>query len=182
MSLVTSLAPIVGCGGSSDPAAQRETAPPSPEKASVEPAATEVVSQFLDRVRRGGNDSTADQLLTKLARQEMKRIGRPLQFPGSPETTYEVRKAMPIPNEPDSVWVQTYLSEPSDEGASLQYEVVWTLRQENEQWRISGFVLDQGDQLEPLRIDFENGDEMEARLAAVEQAAEAEAEPAPLER
>jgi hypothetical protein len=129
---------------------------------------TEIVSQFLDRVRRGGDDSGACELLTKLAQQEMTRIGRPLQFPGSPDTTFEVRQSFPVPDQTNAVWVHTYLAEPGPTGQSVQYEVVWTVRKENPGWRICGFVVDQGEDLEPMQIDFENGDEMEARLAALE--------------
>ncbi len=161
---------LVGCGGNSEESPQRSS-DNAPEQASADDATdqpTRIVSQFLDRVRRGGDDSAAGELLTKLAQQEMTRIGRPLQLPGSPDTTYDVRKAFPVPGEDDAMWVHTILSEPNESGQPLQYEVVWTLRQEIHGWRISGFVIDQGDQLEPLQIDFENGDEMEARLAAME--------------
>jgi hypothetical protein len=65
--------------------------------------------------------------------------------------------------------VHTFLTEPSDSGEDFQYEVVWTLRKETEGWRVSGFVIDQGEGMEPLEFDFENGDEMAARLAALEQ-------------
>jgi hypothetical protein len=174
--LFASAAMLAGCGGTSEETAQR--APSTATKQAAADQATEqpgeIVSRFLDRVRRGGDDSAASELLTKLAQQEMTRIGRPLQLPGSPDTTYEVRKAFPVPGEDDAMWVQTILSEPSEDGQPLRYEVVWTLRQEIHGWRISGFVIDQGDQLEPLQIDFENGDEMEARLAAVESESNAE--------
>ncbi|MCO8122407.1 hypothetical protein NHH03_11725 [Stieleria sp. TO1_6] len=156
----------VGCGGSATEQQAAQTADTSQQlqqSAPLEPTA--IVSQFLDRVRRGGNDSGASELLTKLAQQEMTRIGRPLQFPGSPDTQYKVLQSFPIPNQSDAVWVQTYLSEPAETGQQMQYEVVWTLRNESDGWRISGFAIDQGNELEPMRIDFENGAEMEARLA-----------------
>ncbi|QEG01111.1 hypothetical protein Mal15_51870 [Stieleria maiorica] len=129
---------------------------------------TEVVSQFLDRVRRGGQEASSSELLTKLAQQELTRIGRPFEFPGSPDTVFEVRQAFPVPDQDDAVWVHTYLVEPGDSGQNFQYEVVWTLRKESEGWRVSGFAIDQGDGMEPLEFDFENGDEMAARLAALE--------------
>lgn len=138
-------------------------------------APAEIVSQFLDRVRRGGEGDSASDLLSKLAQQEMTRIGRPLQFPGSPDTTFEVRPAIPVPSQGGSVpsqeglvWVHTFLSESGESGETTQYEAVWTLRQESAGWRIAGVAIDQGDNLEPLQIDFEDGDQMEARLAAME--------------
>ena len=159
-----------GCGNQSAEVAtdSQPQAPATVAQADVsDPAA--VVGQFLDRVRRGGEGTTADELLTQLARQEMTRIGRPLQFPGSPDTQFKVGQSLPIPEQKDAIWVQTTLSEPSVAGEQpVQYEVVWTLRKENTAWRICGFIIDQGEGLDPMVIDFENGDEMEARLAAIE--------------
>ncbi|MCA9138610.1 MAG: hypothetical protein KDB00_17685 [Planctomycetales bacterium] len=159
-----------GCGSKSDQASapQSGAAEQQITQKSAELEPTEIVSQFLDLVRRGGQDASSNELLTKLAQQELKRIGRPFEFPGSPDTTFEVRQAFPVPDHNDMVWVHTYLTEPSQTGESLQYEVVWTLRKETVGWRVSGFVIDQGDGLEPLQFDFENGDEMAARLASLE--------------
>lgn len=159
---------LVGCGGTSEETPPADTTPETEETTAIAvPSPGEVVGQFLDRVRRGGNDSGANQLLTKLAQQEMVRIGRPLQFPGSPDTTFQLGRMLPIPDQPDSVYVETFLTEPAPE-AAVSYEVVWTLKKQNTEWRISGFVLNQGDQLDPLEIDFENGDQMEALLASME--------------
>jgi hypothetical protein len=164
---------LVGCGGSSEPTASRPPAdaPAGEEAASGETISqtetTAVVSQFLDRMRRGGGDKNANELLTKLAQQEMIRIGYPLQLPGSPDTKYDVLSAYPIPDQPGQVWVHTVLSEPTAEGQPLQYEVVWTLKQDQGDWRISGFTIDQGEDLEPLNFDFENGDQMKAQLAGI---------------
>ncbi|QDV84679.1 hypothetical protein TBK1r_36310 [Stieleria magnilauensis] len=161
-----------GCGSQSTDVADAQRPGPetqiNAESDQVQPA--EVVSQLLDRVRRGGQEASSNELLTKLAQQELTRIGRPFQFPGSPDTRFEVRQAFPVPDQDDAVWVHTFLTEPIDSGENFQYEVVWTLRKEIAGWRVSGFVIDQGEGMEPLEFDFENGDEMEARLAALEQA------------
>ncbi|WP_145385091.1 hypothetical protein [Stieleria neptunia] len=166
---VASLA--AGCGSQSTDVADTQPAAAETQRGADPDQAqpTEVVSQFLDRVRRGGQEASSNELLTKLAQQELTRIGRPFEFPGSPDTRFEVRQAFPVPDQDDAVWVHTFLTEPSDSGENFQYEVVWTLRKETEGWRVSGFVIDQGDGMEPLEFDFENGDEMAARLAALEQ-------------
>ncbi len=160
----------IGCGGSTEETAQNSPANAVAESANrpAELGPAEIVSQLLDRVRRGGENENSSELLTKLARQELARIGRPFEFPGSPDTVYEVKQALAIPNENDRVWVQTYLTEPMGNGQEFQYEVVWTLRKEIAGWRVCGFVIDQGDGMDPLEFDFENGDEMSARLAALE--------------
>ena len=171
LAIIASCVLTSGCGSKTAATTEQENGESAPKASEdslvLEP--TEIVSQFLDRVRRGGDDSGASDLLTKLAQQEMTRIGRPLQFPGSPDTTFEVRQALPAPDRKDMVWVHTYLAEPTQTGETVQYEVVWTLSKEVAGWRISGFVIDQGEDLEPMEIDFENGDEMEARLASIEE-------------
>ena len=160
---------LCGCGGSPDKVAGPPTTESQSATAAAELQPTEIVSQLLDRVRRGGEDSESGELLTKLAQQELARIGRPFEFPGSPDTTFRIGQAFEVPDTKDSVWVQTFLSEPLQTGEDFQYEVVWTLRRESAGWRVSGFAIDQGEGLEPLEFDFENGDEMAARLAALEQ-------------
>ena len=170
--LAPALCLATGCGSNNDaapsPSSVAESAPPAApqsEVAETRPAEpTEIVSQFLDRMRRGGESDSANELLTKLARQEMVRIGRPLQLLGSPDTRFEVRQAYSVPNDPTRMWVATLLTEPTEQdGQSMSYEVVWTLRQESDGWRISGFATDQGENEDPLEIDFEDGD----RLAAI---------------
>ena len=163
---------LTGCGKTEEKVAGTTAV----ENASQQPAVStelqpaEIVSQLLDRVRRGGDNANSGELLTELARVELKRIGRPFEFPGSPDTTYKVGQAIPVPDRENTVWVQSYLLEPMESGESFQYEVVWTVRKETAGWRVSGFVVDQGEGMEPLEFNFENGDEMAARLAAIEQA------------
>lgn len=162
----------IGCGESQDPAAAsvQPTAqldpPLEPEATATVAKPTEIVSQFLDRVRRGGDNTDANALLTKLAQQEMTRIGRPLAFPGSPNTRFDVHDAYPVPNQENTVWVPTVLVEPLENGQEFQFEVVWTVRRENDGWRISGFTTE-GEDEEPMQINFENGAEMEARLSSL---------------
>src|SRR6056297_516281 len=59
---------LAGCGGTSEETAQRTPAPEQASAAQATEQPGEVVSQFLDRVRRGGDDSAAGDLLTKLAK------------------------------------------------------------------------------------------------------------------
>ena len=159
---------LTGCGSENEQAAAPAPQPEQvvtaqPESTDAQP--TEVVSQFLDRVRRGGEESRASELLTKLAQQEMTRIGRPLQFPGSPDTRFEITQSYPIPDQENAIWVHSYLSDPTESGDPIQYEVVWTLKRDTDGWRISGFTTDPGEGLDPLEIDFEDGDRLARMLA-----------------
>ena len=53
----------------------------------------DVVSQFLDLIRRGGADSGANQLLTQKAQSELARIGRSIQPLGSPDAGFRVTRS-----------------------------------------------------------------------------------------
>lgn len=163
------LAFAIGCGSKPEVASApaQQDIDTGADQVVAQPEPTEIVSQFLDRMRRGGDDSSASQLLTKLAQQELTRIGHTLQLPGSPDTQFKVGQAMQDPDHSDTVWVETVLTEPTDGGQPVPYEVVWTLRSENDGWRISGFATDPGEDLPPMRFDFENGDEFGRRIAEV---------------
>lgn len=133
------------------------------------PSPTDVVSQFLDRVRRGGETTDAGQLLTQRAQSELKRIGRTVQPIGTPDARFDVRQAAAIPNEPGSMLVQSIWTEPNNDGSNGQYEVVWAVHREPVGWRISGLAMEMNPGQPPIVIDFENGDEMAKLLAGSEQ-------------
>ncbi|TWU40292.1 hypothetical protein Q31b_36400 [Novipirellula aureliae] len=144
----------------------------TPESADVAntPSPSDVVSQFLDRVRRGGETTDAGQLLTQRAQAELKRIGRTVQPIGTPDARFDVRQAAAIPNEPGSMLVQSIWTEPNSDGSLGQYEVVWAVHREQAGWRISGLAMEMNPGQPPIVIDFENGDEMAKLLAGSEQA------------
>ena len=69
--LTAMVASCVGCS-KSEPVA--EDLPPSQHAGEAKASPAEIVSQFLDRVRRGGEDSGAGALLTEKAQAELSRI------------------------------------------------------------------------------------------------------------
>lgn len=168
----------LGCGRSSDSAPQAAkdrgeaaAAPSGPASATAaadesdQPSASAVVSQFLDRVRRGGEDSGAGELLTTRAQSELKRIGRTVQPIGSPDARFEVTRSEAVPEEENSRLVHTIWSEPSSDGERSELQVVWALQQEQAGWRISGLAMELEPGTAPTVIDFENGDLMAKLLA-----------------
>ena len=155
-----------GCGPSSQPTAEQPVNRPESTAASLPASsATDVVSQFLDEIRRGGQDSQAHRLLTKRAQQELKRIGRTIQPIGSPDARFEVTRAEVVPDEENSVLVHSIWSEPKADGTSDDFQVVWAVEQESGKWRISGLVMQASQNDLPMVIDFENGELMAKLLA-----------------
>lgn len=130
-------------------------------------AATDVVSQFLDLVRRGGGDSGAAALLTQKAQNELNRIGRTVQPIGSPDARFVVTRAEAVPNKSDAALVHSVWSEP-DGAESSEYQVVWALQNQSGQWRISGLAMEIDPEQSPLVVNFEDGNRMAALLAEVE--------------
>lgn len=157
-----------GCGRDSQPIAENPSQAPAALAAAPSvpiSSATDVVSQFLDEIRRGGQDSTAHLLLTSKAQSELKRIGRTVQPIGSPDARFRVTRAEGVPDEPGTALVHTIWSEPMEDGSTFEFQVVWAVAQEAGSWRISGLATEMNENQPPMIIDFENG-EMMARLLA----------------
>ncbi len=157
-----------GCGKSDVAQGPSDNAGNSPANtAMVAPATspTDLVSQFLDQVRRGGPDSDAGRFLTQKAQSELKRIGRSVQPIGSPAARFDVIQAVEVPDEQNAMLVESLWTEPMEDGSKVQLQVVWSVEKETAGWRISGLaILEQG-ATKPDVVDFENGDLMAQLLA-----------------
>lgn len=150
---------VTGCGSKVAEQNGSNTTPKTPV-ASPKASPTDVVSQFLDRVRRGGEDSDAGKLLTSRAQSELNRIGRSVQPIGSPDAFFNVTRSEAVPGEKDSMLVHSIWSEPAADGTKSDYQVVWAVQLENGDWRISGLAMELVPNQPPTIIDFENGDLM----------------------
>ena len=189
---------VTGCGGQSADSQASKSGPASPAAVATSTSlsnnlaasgsapsvpATDVVSQFLDLVRRGGADSGAMALLTSKAQSELKRIGRTVQPIGSPDARFEVTRAEAMPGTEDAALVHSIWSEPQSDGQNsgspdegsqvaasptLQYQVVWAVQREAGQWRISGLAMATDPDQDPMVINFEDGGRMAALLAETE--------------
>ena len=157
-----------GCGTSSEPAAQQDAPSPTQSVAASVPDTppTDVVSQFLDEIRRGGQDSPANRLLTSKAQSELKRIGRTVQPIGSPDARFQVTRFENVPDEPNSALVHSIWTEPNGDNTTANFQVVWAVEKEMGNWRISGLVMEVDPNESPVIIDFENGEMMAQILSA----------------
>lgn len=168
---------LVGCSSETPTAQQSPAADASAtsgeqganqtsSQAAAVPPPTDVVSRFLDQIRRGGAQTEAGALMTTKAQAECKRTGLVVQPLGSPETHFEVTRSEFVPGTKDAALVHSMLTEPPlQEGAEpASYQVVWALRLEPAGWRISGLALEVEAGQEPLVVDFENGNDAARKL------------------
>lgn len=151
---------MIGCGGNAPTADSNTTPATSRIAANATPLPTDIVSQFLDQVRRGGEDSGAGALLTQLAQSELKRIGRSVQPIGSPDASFNVTRGEAVPDDPNAMLVHSIWSEPNNEGSQSNYQVVWALQREPVGWRISGLAMEFEPGMDPEIINFEDGNAM----------------------
>ena len=134
---------LAGCGKSPEEVASSpQSTDTSTQSTTDQPSPTDVVSQFLDQVRRGGDNSEAGQLLTTKARSELKRIGRNIRPFGAPDAKFQVTRAQLVPGEEGSALVHSIWSEPSGPAGSRDSQVVWAVELEPAGWRISGMAIE----------------------------------------
>ena len=131
--------------------------------------ATNVVAQFLDAIRRGGETGGANLLLTQRAQAVLQKIGRTVQPIGSPDAVFKVTRAEAVPSTPGAALVHSMWTEPVADGKTESYQVVWALEQEAAGWRISGLAMDLEPGKDPMVVDFENANEMASLLNSNEE-------------
>ncbi|MGV3486092.1 MAG: hypothetical protein ACO1RT_16870 [Planctomycetaceae bacterium] len=174
LTLLACLSVVNGCGSSAPatPSAEAKVAAQAPATAASHQVsdATNVVAQFLDAIRRGGETSGANQLLTQEAQAVLQRLGRTVQPIGSPDAVFTVTRAESVPDAPGAVLVHSTWTEPTGDGKTESYQVVWALEDETPGWRISGLAMDLEPGKEPMIVDFENAGQMANLLNSNEEA------------
>jgi hypothetical protein len=159
---------LIGCGGSSTTAVSS----PSPSSSQIAqdntPQPTDIVSQFLDQVRRGGDNTAAGDLLTQAAQMELKRIGRSVQPIGTPNASFKVTRGEAHPDDPNAMIVHSIWSEPNEEGGQSDSEVLWGLKREPNGWRISGLAVEPEPGVDLVVVNFEDGNSMLQMLGGAE--------------
>ena len=148
------LAPVAmvlgGCGGSGE-------APSAGESESA--AARQVLSEFLDAVRKG-DDEAATALLSPAARKS------PLKPPASDTARFELGKAEKVSS--DEVQVDCTWSDLDRYGERVTDESQWHLRREAEGWRVTGMSFRVFADAPPVRWDFEDPEDMARKQQWVE--------------
>jgi len=175
LSLLTTALLVSGCGSSTMTTTDATATGQAPKVAAVANSedvaeATNVVAQFLDAVRRGGETGGANQLLTQQAQVVLQRLGRTVQPIGSPDAIFKVTRAESVPDTPGAALVHSLWTEPTADGTAESYEVVWALLKETSGWRISGLAMDLQPGKEPMIVDFENAGQMANLLNSSDEA------------
>lgn len=153
---------LTGCGGSA-PTAESQPEPPAPEPAAAaieaapdEESPQEVVSRFLDGVRRGGAAADVGRLMTQKAREQYGSVGLVMQPIGAPDATFEVTRSVPYGE--DGALVNSLWTEKDPSGETITYQVGWALKREPDGWRVSGLILE--DDPEPRVLNFESREDV----------------------
>jgi len=136
-----------GCGSGEDGSATRPQ-PGGPKQ---------VVSEFLDAVRRG-DDAAATALLSPLAREKLLEGNRPLTPPASDTARFAVGKVEKI--SADEARVECAWSDLDPYGERQTDEAQWRLRREAEGWRVVGVVYRVFEDTPPLELNFEDPEDM----------------------
>lgn len=161
LACLLSLVCFVGCGksgGESDVAATRApaAAPAAPMSGAQDfQAAVNAVSQFLDAIRRGGDSDRAHSLLTSQSVKVLEGLGRTIEPIGSPDATFQVTRGEPVEDHPGMALVHSTWTEPTAEGNTESYQVVWALQFE-QGWKISGLAMELDPAEPPMIVDFED--------------------------
>jgi hypothetical protein len=147
------LAPVAvvlgGCGGSGE----SPSAGPSESE-----AARQVLSGFLDAVRKG-DDEAATALLSPRARQK-------LTPPASDTARFELGKVEKVSS--DEVRIDCTWSDFDPYGERQTDESQWHLRRGSEGWRVTGMSFRVFADAPPVRWDFEDPEDMARKQQWVE--------------
>lgn len=166
LTLVLVLASVPGCAKSEGDVADGSSAASS---AAAEPAIgpDRVVGEFMEAFKNG-NDDVAAKLLTEKARAEAARTGKAISPPGSKTMTYKVGE-VEYKGEKTGAHVACTITDTDPDGQTLVYNVIWVLRNEAAAWRVAGVIMKVFDDGPPVAYDFEDQDEMDRQMQAIEQ-------------
>jgi hypothetical protein len=149
---------VAGCGGS-----QQGGADPASERGKVAQSAAEqddpaaAVFAFLEAVRTG-DDEKAAMMLTSAARKRTAELDLEVAPPGSDTASFEVGEVQRVGEDGARV-ASTW----SDLGENLQrqaHDFLWMVRREPEGWRIAGVAASVFEGEPPLKLNFEDPQEM----------------------
>jgi hypothetical protein len=143
--------PLTGCGNSDKPA-------PGSTPGSISAATPDkAVFQFLEAVRVG-NDATAGQMLTKLAREKTAEMQLVVAPPGSETAKFSVGEVEFLGE--SGAHVASTWTDIVEDGQPHTDTIVWILRKEPEGWRIAGMGTKLFDDSPPLLLNFEDPEDM----------------------
>jgi hypothetical protein len=117
--------------------------------------AKQVVTSFLDAIRKGDNEG-AMQLLTQVARQKAEKTGRCVAPAPNDNAKIEVDEVTYPTASHDIAHVPTKWIDLDESGKPRTDKATWVCRLEPEGWRVAGFAAYVFDGEEPLLLSFED--------------------------
>lgn len=147
-------------GGKSAPApeelASQAEMPTAPSGVELDgPAAA--VRDWLEAVRTG-NDEKATAMLTTLAREKTAAMNLSVRPPASETAKYEIGRVRMVGD--DAAQVAATWTDLDEEGKPQTDEAIWVLRKEPQGWRIAGVAATVFPGEPPLKLNFEDPEDM----------------------
>lgn len=178
------LSTFLGCGSADAPQTSAGAGKPAMTAAASDLQPAQVVTKFLEAVRKG-DDAQASQMLTDLARKETEKHELVVAPPGSDTAKFAVGDTEYVVKD-ELAHVASSWTDIGEDGQPHTDEIVWALRLDTAGWRIAGMATRLFPNEPPLLLDFEKPEEMieQQRLAEEEmqrraRAAEEQATKAP---
>jgi hypothetical protein len=160
--LVFSLA-ACGCGSSETETGQGAGQPGGDPLAAQTADPVTAVTTFLNAVKRG-DDDTAANLLTALARQKTNEMDMAVAPPGSDTASFQVGQVEQVG---EGAHVASSWTDVDGQGNPRTDQITWILRQEPVGWRIAGMATKIFADQDPIVLNFENPQEMINQQQAV---------------
>ena len=159
------LVPVVGCGTKEVPSAVSEK-PTESAPVSASSQAVQTVTDFMAAMLRG-EDEKIRTLLTPIARKAGEEKGVPFSPAASDTATFTIDKAVPNGSAAASVFTTLTDIDPETEQKESS-EIVWTVVQTEEGWRVSGALVALFDGQPKIQINFEDPEATQQALAEAE--------------
>ncbi|HEV7281451.1 MAG TPA: hypothetical protein VGN57_14720 [Pirellulaceae bacterium] len=123
---------------------------------------TVVVERFL-KALQAGDSAGAEALLTEKSRKETAAHDWKVQPPGSPNSKFSIVETEQLNGE---AFVSSDWTEPVSETEAATYNIIWMLKPDAGEWRISGMITEFGADSD-LMLSFED---IEAMIKTIQEA------------
>ena len=124
-------------------------------RANVNGTPIEIVSSFLEALR-SGDETTAEALLTTMAREETERHDLVVRPPGTPTAKFTIGETEYVDAQQQGAHVHSIWTEGEGSSEAVTYEIVWVLRRQEDGWRVAGMATEIIDGQRPVFLNFED--------------------------
>lgn len=161
---LSTLLGFCGCGSSGEPVAADSQPANTAASEGKSEGPDRAVFKFLKAVQTG-DDQTAAEMLTEMARKKTEELEMVVAPPGSDTASFEVGQVEMI--QEGGAYVSSTWTDLDEQGQPHSDQIVWVLRKEPEGWRIAGMVTKLFDN--KLVLNFEDPEDMIRKQQLAEQ-------------